>query len=184
MSLSPTLTYQLRPKQVTIIGDAPADAVSGNDVKLMLPVYDNQSTLIIERLIKSVQRRVEDFIDIDTTPRTRQAWWQFPAQVIELPYGTHGDVTSVERYENKEWVAFEDYEVEGLTYKQLRLERIGLPLRVMYQSGTSVAEQVNQAILQEVAWQFKNRNDPNQSIAETRSGLSIATINILDGVMR
>jgi hypothetical protein len=183
MSLSPTRTYQIRPTQVSVVSVV-TDAVTANDVKLMLPVYDNQSALIIARLIKSVQRRVEDFIDIDSTLRVRKALWQDPARTIELPYGTHGDIISVERYANGVWAEYEDYELEGLDYKSIVLDDIGAPIRVEFQSGVDTNEQLNQAILQEVAWQFKNRNDPNQAAAEVRAGLSVSTINILTGVVR
>lgn len=184
ISLSPTRTLQIHPTQVTVTSGAVTDAVTQNDVKLMLPVYDNQSALLIGRLIKSVQRRVEDFINIDTTSRIRQAWWQDPALNIALPYGTHGDIIQVERYEHDQWVDFTDYEVQGLNYKYIKLNRIGVPTRVTFESGVTGNDQVNQAILQEVAWQFKNRNDPNQASAEVRAGLSVGTINILTGVSR
>lgn len=183
MSLSPTITYHRYATDISIDGSYGV-AVTNSEVKDVLPVYGDIDAVIIDRLIDSVQTRIEDYINIDATPRTRIAEWECPANVIELPYGSHGDIILVERYENKEWVATTDFEVLGLTYKRLRLAKIGKPIRVTFESGTSENKQVNQAILQEVSYQYKSRNDPNMETAETRSGLSVATLNILSGIPR
>jgi hypothetical protein len=211
MSLSPTITYQIRPIQVSVLSyslltdaqgniitdpqgtfitedqvDTPTSAVTSAQVKTMLPVYDNQSATIISRLITSVQRRIEDYIDIDATLRTRMAWWSVPARRIELPYGTHGDILSVQRYNvhTNAWEDYTDYRVFGLDYKVLELGNNGHQIRVTFKSGSKLNEQLNQAILQEISYQFKNRNDPNMEPALTHAGLSIPTLNILTGIVR
>lgn len=182
-SLSPTITLDKYPSEI-IVTSSVTDAVSVDDVKVVLPVYDNQTLTSIQRLIPSVQRRIEDYVNRDTTLRTRMALWTNPSVEITLPYGIHGHVNFVERYEDGHWVDYTDYEVYGLNFKYIDIKKTGKPVRVSFQSGGGQYEEMKQAILQEIAFQFKNRNDPNEAQAVSKSGLSIPTLNILTGIVR
>jgi hypothetical protein len=182
-SLSPTITLDKYPSEI-IVTSSVTQAVTVDEVKVVLPVYDNQTLTFIEMLIPSVQRRIEDYVNRDTTLRTRMALWSNPDPIIILPYGVHGNVSYVERYEDGHWVDYEDYEVYGLNYKYLDIKKTGKSVRVSFQSGGGNYEEMKQAILQEIAYQFKNRNDPNEAPAVSKSGLSIPTLNILAGIVR
>jgi hypothetical protein len=47
-----------------------------------------------------------------------------------------------------------------------------------------VEDVVQEAIIQEVAFQFKNRNDPDLTIPQTMGGLSVPTYNMIKNLIR
>jgi len=178
-SLSPTRVFQVNPIETITIGPVPV-VVSMQEMKTALPVYDNQSQTYLETLLPSAQRRVEDYINRDTSVRQRQSLWTQPERTIRLPYGKH-DIELVEQYIGEEWVEVTDYKIIGLHFLSLRLNAL-YPTRVTYQSGGDYPADMKTAIIAEVSWHFKNRNDPNEVSAATRSGLSEPARNILYGL--
>jgi hypothetical protein len=178
-SLSPTRTFQVSPLETITIGSVPV-VVSMQEIKTALPVYDNQSQTYLGTLLPSAQRRVEDYIGQDTSVRQRQSLWTLPAREIRLPYGKHV-VELVEQYIGEEWVEVTDYKIIGLEFLSIRLDKL-YPTRVTYQSGGGYPADMKAAIIAEVSWHFKNRNDPNEVSAPVKSGLSEPARNILSGL--
>ena len=175
-SLSPTLTFQRYPYQTRIQGEVPM-CVSLADVKGELPVHDGNSDNLIARKILSVQYAIERYINRDTTQRQRVSLWTIPERRIKLPYGPHV-ITQVRQQVSGEW-AVAEYTQEGLEFKEIVLD-YRYPTEVTYTSGyENVPEYLQDAVIQEVAFYFKNRNDPGEVAAETINGLSLPTLNLL-----
>jgi len=168
----------------------PALAVSVADVKAELPVYDSNSDDQIERKIRAVQTMIEKYINRDTTSRSRIAYWASPQEIIALPYGPHTIVQVEQRLTPKDTyvvqVVDEDYWVldSSLDYLQIQLSKI-YNTRITFTSGSATVDDVVQeAIIQEVAFQFKNRNDPDLTIPQTMGGLSVPTYNMIKNLIR
>lgn len=183
--LSPTITYYKYAQQTETLSNVVDLAVSIEQAKEELPVYDDVSDDIIARKIASAQRAVEEYLNKDTSYRLRRSLWLTPQRLIEVPYGKHVIVSVEQQTEfGGEFVTTERYKEIGLDYKSLLLEA-QYPTRVTYDSGGgSVDEIFKEAILQEVSYYFKNRNDPNESAPETLNGLSLVTQNLLANYRR
>ena len=188
-TLSPTRTFTKDPVFCDMT-TTPALAVSVADVKAELPVYDSNSDDQIERKIRAVQTMIEKYINRDTTSRSRIAYWASPQEIIALPYGPHTITTVEQRLTPKDTyvaqVVDEDYWVldSSFDYLQLQLSKI-YNTRITFTSGSaSVDDVVQEAIIQEVAFQFKNRNDPDLTIPQTMGGLSVPTYNMIKNLIR
>lgn len=179
-SLSPTITPSRVADQTTTEFGAlqlPSPATL-SEVKPFLPVYDDNSDVLIQGIIDGVTKKIERFIRLDTTERTRISEWFLPQRLIDIPYGFHSDIV-VEQYVGDEWRTVENPIIIGLTKKSVRLH-YGYQTRVTCTSGfADCPADIVQAIIQEVSFQYKNRNDPNEVQPETRNGLSIPTINLI-----
>ena len=69
-------------------------------------------------------------------------------------------------------------------YLQIQLSKI-YNTRITFTSGSATVDDVVQeAIIQEVAFQFKNRNDPDLTIPQTMGGLSVPTYNMIKNLIR
>jgi len=177
-SLSPTLSFRAYPSEIEIVSSYD-QAVNRPAIEAHLPLYDEQDGNELDRLSRAVQRSVERYTGIDATKRTRVAFWQQPQPVINIPTRPVHQVLSVEQKINNQWVAINHYETEGLKQVSIRLQ-FSRPTRVMYESGyDTVPDELAQAILQEIAYQYKNRNDPNESPANLINGISEPTRNTL-----
>jgi len=184
-SLSPTITFYKYAQQTEVLSNVVSLAVTVAEAKEELPVYDDLSDTLIQRKIASAQRAVEEFLNKDTTVRLRRSLWLTPQRLIELPYGVH-DIQLVEQQEffDASFIETTDYHEVGLDFKSIRLEYM-FPTRVTFSSGNNNVEDIfKEAILQEVSYYFKNRNDPNETAPETVNGLSLVTQNLLANYRR
>lgn len=189
-SLSPTRTYTAHPNYCEYTTSITL-AVTVDQAKAELPVYDTQSDAQIQRKIFAVQTMIERYINRDATPRTRIAYWSLPQEVIYLPYGPHLSTITVKQrpssrddYETK--TVDEDYWIvdDTLQFKAIELSK-QQPTQVTFISGPgSVSEQLQEAILQEVSFQFKNRNDPDLEPPEMVGGISRVTYNMIKNLIR
>lgn len=180
-SLSPTLTPSKYASESVIVDSSDIlTPVTITQVKPFLPVYDSNSDLVIQGIIDAVTKQIERFINRDTTERQRISLWNFPEREIMLPYGPHKTIV-VEQYFNGDWHEIEagNLLILGLDRKRIQLH-YAYPTRVTCTSGfVECPADIMQAILQETAFQYKNRNDPNEVQAETKFGLSVATLNLI-----
>lgn len=175
-SISPTVTFHRYPYQTKIVGVVQA-CVEIDAVKGELPVYDDNSDSLLARKILSVQYAIERYINRDTTLRQRVSLWSHPERRIKLPFGPH--VITEVRQEINGVLQVVEYTEQGLEYKEIVLNG-RYPTQVTYTSGhASVPEYLQDAVIQEVAFYFKNRNDPNEAMAESKGGLSLPTLNLL-----
>lgn len=180
-SLSPTITPSKYANESIVENDNESpSAVTLQQVKQYLPVFDTNSDDLIQGILDGVVKQVERYINRDVVERERVSLWNLPAQVIKLPYGPHREIV-VEQHIDGEWqvIPETEYDVIGLQRKQIRLH-YGYPTKVSCLSGfEQTPSDIQQAIINETAFQFKNRNDPNEVQAETKFGLSIPTLNLL-----
>lgn len=180
-SLSPTITPSKYANESAVIpSDGLLVPIAGADVKPFLPVYDSNSDYIIRGIIDGVTKKIERFINRDTTERVRVSLWALPEREIKLPFGPHKNIV-VEQYVNDEWqeVNSDEFVVFGIERKSIRLH-YAYPTKVTCTSGfEECPADVKQAIMQETAFQFKNRNDPDEVQAATKLGLSIPTLNLI-----
>jgi len=188
-SISPTRTFTRDPNYCDATTTLTL-AVSVADVKAELPVYDEESDNQIERKIIAVQTMIEKYINRDTTIRTRIAFWSNPQEVIALPYGPHTITTVEQRLTPKdtyvEQVVDEDYWIvdSAFDYQEIQLSKI-YNTKVTFTSGSATVDDVvHEAIIQEVAFQFKNRNDPDLTVPQTMGGLSVPTYNMIKNLIR
>ena len=188
-SISPTRTFTRDPNYCDATTTLTL-AVSVADVKAELPVYDEESDDQIERKILAVQTMIEKYINRDTTSRNRIAYWASPQEVIALPYGPHTITTVEQRLTPKdtyvEQTVDEDYWIvdSSFDYQEIQLSKI-YNTKVTFTSGSATVDDVvKEAIIQEVAFQFKNRNDPDLTVPQTMGGLSVPTYNMIKNLIR
>lgn len=180
-SLSPTITLKKYPVE-TVQVTQPFPAVPYKQIKEALPLYDNNSDLLLQGILLGVTAKIERLIDLDTTKRERVSVWDSPAPIICLPFGPHEDLV-IEQYEHGHWKVATDVEIMGIAKKRVKLQYL-YPTRISYTSGhEDVPDLIQAAIVQEVSFQYKNRNDPDEVQPDTKHGLSIPTVNLLDGYM-
>lgn len=152
--------------------------------KDVLRKYDTADDTHIELLIKATTEQVERACKTDFRRKERLAYWLYPKPVIQLPYGPHESVTEVkainESGEETVLVEGEDYEVDGLDTFTISTNRYYHALEVIYQSGYDPCpDAVKGAIIQELSFQYKNRNDPNVGTITIINGLTAEARSLL-----
>lgn len=162
--------------------------------KAILPVYDNNSDAFISMLVGSVEEQVGRYIKIDLTKRQRQSYWKNPTSRLVLSFGPHGDVSSVVakdiRGNATTLVLNTDYYVTGLEYKEIHI--INFPVdvysvTVTYWSGYDAGEcpdAIRMACIQELNFQYKNRQDANQATVAIVNGLTMESRMLLETYIR
>jgi hypothetical protein len=176
----------------TIISNDPKDyVITLGNAKEMLPVNTDVHDTLITMLIEATTDQVERYIMRDTYQRTRLSYYERPAENIWLPYGVHGNVTSVvsidEDGNETTLTAGADYTVYGIEFKGLRLITAAPYLKVTYQSGYGFGEcpgAIKSAIMQELSLQYKNRQDPNAPGRVIVNNLSVESRNLLISYIR
>jgi hypothetical protein len=79
-----------------------------------------------------------------------------------------------------------DYVVEGMDYKEIRFyNKTGGQILATYVTGyTTCPDAIRGAILQELSFQYKNRQDPNTPSRTSVNGLSLEARHLLLPYMR
>lgn len=187
-SLTGSWTPQIYPQDTEIVSGPDVFALSMTEVKDFLRVNDTLDDDYIGLLIEGVQEQIERYIGIDTTIRTRRSYWARVGGKIKLPYGPHTVTTVVSRDDENvdTTLSAGDYEVYGLKFKEIRLiNPVGSQILVTYQSGhTNVPPAIRSAMLQEVSFQYKNRQDPNTGSRLSVNELTIEARHLLASYMR
>lgn len=155
--------------------------------KKMLPVNTDLHDDFIQLLLEATTDQVERYIGRDTFRKERTSRYERPARVVGLPYGPHGNVTSVKSvtYDNIETtlVAGSDYYVHGIEFKTIELMAgTDQYLLVTYESGYQAGgcpRAIVGGIMQELSLQFKNRQDPNAGGIAVVNNLSLEARNLL-----
>lgn len=186
-SLTEPYNPQKWPCDMQVINDQQNFPVTVEDAMTFLRVYDNQDPDSINMLIEAATQQVERFIQRDTYVRTRQAYWNNYGAQIWLPYGPHGDVTEIKAVtsDGTETIlqSGTQYKVTRTTWKIIDIiERKGEQLYVTYESGYTAGicpSAIRAAILQEVSFQYKNRQDPNQSLGLSLGMLTLESQHLL-----
>lgn len=193
-SLTGVWTPSVYPQQTEVVTKAEDLPVSLALVKNALPVFDNADDNYITLLIEGVTEQIRRYLGRDIAKVTRRSMWWRPYQDNYLAYGPHGVVTSVvsqsEDGIDTTLVSGSDYYVQGLEFKRIRLINFGLDgvyLFATYESGYAAADipaAMKAAIIQEVALQYKNRQDPDLPSRVSVNGLSLESRHLLMPYMR
>jgi hypothetical protein len=166
--------------------------VTVGEAMTFLRVYDQQDPTTIGDLIEACSMQVERVIQRDTYRRTRQSYWGDYLGQVWLPYGIHGDVLEVKAVteDGVDTVLTEgvDYRVYRTNFKIIDLLQYkGRQLYVTYESGYLPGEcpaAIRMAILQEVSFQYKNRQDPNLGSGISYNGLTLEAMHLLQPYKR
>jgi hypothetical protein len=173
--------------ETTVISEKKPSPVTSEEAYLFVPIHDRVSDKLVVRLIEGATAKVENYINLDVTVKTRRAYFKYPRNTIFLPFGIHGAVNSVKSI-NSDGVetlltVSTDYVVEGTQKKTIVLKQQHYSVLVEYVSGYSQCpDAIIGAILQEYSLLYKNRNDPNQAPRQVINGLSAeARLLLVDG---
>lgn len=180
------------PSQCEVTTANEAWPVSVGEAMTFLRVYDQQDPDTISMLVEGVSVQVERAIQRDTYIRTRTAYWDMYGGQVWLPYGPHGTVTQVKAItrEGVETVLTEgvDYRVYRTTFKIIDILQFkGEQLEVVYESGYGAGEcpqAIRAAILQEISFQYKNRQDPDLGSGISYNGLTLEAMHLLQPYKR
>jgi len=190
-SLSGAYSQNTYPSQTIITDDPKEYALTLGNAKEMLPVNTEVHDSLITMLIEATTDQIERYINRDTYQRTRQSMYLRPAAQIMLPYGIHGNITSVIGVDAEgnqtTLVANDDYRVFGIEFKYLQMSTFYEMLLVSYQSGYAAGAcppAIKAAIMQELSLQYKNRQDPNAPGRTVVNNLSVEARNLLVSYVR
>lgn len=187
-SMTGTPRYQFYPQESKVTSIGITSPLTQSYVNEFLRVYDDIDALYIASLIKGVTNQVEAYCGVITTPRTMQSYWQFPKQMISIPVKPVSSVTSVVKVNSDSTestlVNGTDYTVTGMNNIYIHLKVDCYALRVTYDVGYATGqcpEAIQDAILQEISLQYKNRQDSNQPTRTSVNSLSLEARHLLIG---
>lgn len=198
-SLTGSWTPQRFPSQtkiVSVIGELPLTLLQVKDFLRVSDASgdfsDSYDDAYIDLMLTGVTDQVERYIGIDTYLKSRQSYWERVGGWVQLPYGPHTTISAVVSIDddgNEQTLVFgSDYTVSGMDYKKIHF--IQFPnryLRVTYTSGYANNEcpfAISAAVMQEISFQYKNRQDPNTPSRISVNGLSLEARQLLLPYMR
>lgn len=178
-NLTGTERRQYFPEEdkVLSVADSEFKLISLEDAKIFLRVKTSADDVYIERLILGVTYQIERYIAKDTQPTVRLAYWSRPNPVVRLPVEPVTEIVSVKEVTssgNEVDVPAENYQIFGIEHLAIRFHVLPYTLKVQYNSGYEKApEAIKTALMQEIALQYKNRQDPSQPESPATGGLSV-----------
>jgi hypothetical protein len=187
-SLTGTPRYQFYPQESRVIAVGSLSPLQEAYVDEFLRVHDDIDQTYIASLIKGVTNQVEAYCGLATTPRTMQSYWQYPKQLISIPVKPVSSVTSVVKISHdgteSTLVSGTDYTVTGMNNIYIHLKVDCYALRVTYEAGFAdgqCPDAIQDAIVQEISLQYKNRQDSNQPSRTSVNSLSLEARHLLIG---
>ena len=188
-SITGVWTPSVYPDETRITAQASDLPITLAMMKTVLPVYESADDNYITLLIDAVTEQISRYIGQDVAQVTRQSIWYRPYRINYLPFGIHGNITSVvsraEDGTDTALVEGTDYYIQGLDFKRIKIDDLALNgafLVATYQSGYTagnIPAAMKAAIFQEVALQYKNRQDANLPARVSMGGLSIEARHLL-----
>ena len=195
-SLSGVPNSSIYPNQTIIVPNTISEltAVSLEEAKAILPVYDNNSDGFITSLIRAVEEQVGRYIKIDLTKRQRTSYWKNPFPKLRLSFGPHGTITQVQTRDrfgtSTNLTVGTNYLVYGLEYKDIEITSNPAPIDTVYVTYWSgyedgeCPEAIKMACIQELNFQYKNRQDANQPSIAIINGLTAESRMLLETYIR
>lgn len=188
-SITGVWTPSIYPDETRLVSQSADLPITLAMMKTVLPVYESADDNYITLLIEAVTEQISRYIGIDVAQVTRESIWYRPYRINYLPFGPHGNITSVvsraEDGTNTTLVDGDDYYIQGLDYKRIKLDDMGIDgafLVATYQSGytsANIPAAMKAAIFQEVSLQYKNRQDANLPARVSMGGLSLEARHLL-----
>jgi uncharacterized phiE125 gp8 family phage protein len=159
-------------RDISTIVEPTATLVTLADAKNYLRVDFNEDDALIQSLIDSAIKRLEQYAGSAFSPRTLKvvAYVDF---FIEPPYAPINSITKVEYYDNSSWVELTldgDYYILGDVYKKVYM--VSYPqreYRFTYTCGfTTLPDSIYNAILKLVAdlYDYRASESPNDKLNE------------------
>jgi uncharacterized phiE125 gp8 family phage protein len=184
-SLTGSWTPQIYPVSTRVTVPPTQHPVTVDGAMSFLRIYDTIDADFIGVLLSGVTDQVERYIGIDLQSKTRQSYWERTGGYVVLPYGPHTSVIAVvsrdEDNNDTTLVSGSDYVVTGMDYKQIRFyNKTGGQILATYVSGyEECPDAIRAAILQELSFQYKNRQDPNMAVRTSVNGLTLEARHLL-----
>lgn len=109
-------------RDVSIISESTTEVVTLAEAKNYLRVDFNDDDVLIQSIIDSAIKRLEQYGSFSMTQKTLQAV-AYVDTMIELPYTPIGSILSVEYFNGNYWIEIQEgaYYVIGTTYKKIKL---------------------------------------------------------------
>ena len=152
--------------------------------------HDNDDNYIVS-LLRGVEEEITGVINRSITERSWQASYSSAPQAVKLPFGPVSAITLVERITTdgtRETIPSTDYYLEvdafpdTLTFRSWELGRIIVTYTAGYEAN-EVPARIRPAIFQEVALQYKNRQDPDTGGSVVVRGLSAEALLLLNDMI-
>ena len=184
-NLTGTPRFQYHPQEniVQSVQDEEFMLLSIGEAKTFLGVKTDAYDVYIERLIKGVTYLLERYTAKDTQPKVRLAYWSRPNFMVKLPVTPVNSIVSVKEVlpdGTKKDIPGSGYDIVGIEHIALRFHVQPQALEVVYNCGyEKPPEPYRAALLQEVALQYKNRQDPSQPGSPDVGGLSVEARHML-----
>jgi hypothetical protein len=184
-SITGTPSLQFHPEEDVVLSmeDSEFMLISLEEARLFLRVKGTADDTYIERLIKGVAFQLERYTAKDIHPKERLAYWSRPNFMVKLPVNPVNEIVSVKSIDTngvEQEMPTSDYELVGIEHIAIRFHVMPVRLKVQYKTGYSYApEPFRAALQQEVALQYKNRQDPSTAEASSAGGLSIEARHML-----
>jgi uncharacterized phiE125 gp8 family phage protein len=159
-------------RDVAIISDSITEVVTLAEAKNYLRVDFNDDDVLIQGIIDSAIRRLEQYGSFSMTERTYQTV-AYVDNIIELPYTPINYISRVEYFNGKEWITLSpngDYVVYGTNYKKVRI--LTYPrsdYRFTYTAGfTCLPHIIKQATLKLIAdlYDYRQSESPSTHVSE------------------
>ena len=191
--LVPARETRFSPDQTEIVEEISGQQtiVSPEEVKKFIPIRHDSYDTTITRLIDSVTAQVESYVKQDVIKKRVRSYWYKTPQIARLSRGPHGDILSVKvkdsNGEEHELIEGFQFHAEGMKYKRLYGFTYFGELTVEYESGYGIdkaPKQIADAVMQEIALQFKNRQDPDTPAMTSVDNLSLEARHLLASVVR
>ena len=159
-------------RDVAIISDSTTEVVTLAEAKNYLRVDFNDDDVLIQGIIDSAIRRLEQYGSFSMTPRTYQTI-AYMDNIIELPYTPIGVVMTVEYFNGKDWIELSeggDYVIYGTNYKKIRsITYPSSDYRFTYTAGFDCLPHIiKQATLKLIAdlYDYRQSESPSTHVSE------------------
>lgn len=180
-SLTGAVAFQYLPDDTQVVSVDSNAVVSLAEAKNVLKVNHDEDDTYITGLITGTTEQVERYIRRDVQVKTRKSHWSRPAYLVSLPYGPHTNITLIQSIDTDNVTTnVTEFRVIGLDYKRVVLQQAVGQVLVTYVSGYAVTPAtIKNAILQEISFQYKNRQDPDSPRMVSIDGLALESRQLL-----
>lgn len=182
-SLTGSRTFSMFASQTKVLSTPNTIAVKLEVVKNALRKSNDADNEHILMLLRGVVEQIENYCQLDFSAKSRRSLWTNPSQELVLPFGVHDTITSVVAIDSdaeRTTLTSADYKVFGDDFKNIMLNRQYYNVEVTHSSGYVTAPNaVQAAIIQELSFQYKNRNDPNMGRIVSVNGLTLEARHLL-----
>jgi hypothetical protein len=159
-------------RDVATISESTTEVVTLAEAKNYLRVDFNDDDILIQGIIDSSIKRLEQYGSFSMTPKTLQTI-AYVDNIIELPYTPIGYIVQVEYFNGSDWINLTeggDYVVYGTNYKKVRI--ISYPrsdYRFTYTCGfDTLPHIIKQATLKLIAdlYDYRQSESPSTHVSE------------------